>query len=819
MNTIETPLVSRFWWAFAALFLILGVGYSTLTPIFENSDETLHYPYVKHLADGQGLPLAVPGQLWNQEGTQHPLYYAIVAASTFWIDSDNLLDHLQRNPHWRFAEVRELINDNQNLVIHSPMDAFPYQRAALAIHIGRWWSLAFGLLTVVCTFLIAHHLFPNNLPLIVTTTALTALNPQFIRVSTTVSNDSLSAALTSLTVLLALKFTEPREWQTGQPGQATPVSFTHRPFVRSLFPPLLLGLLTGLALLTKLSSLTTLFLVSFIIFWRLFFLGETHQSPLQKMIRWWVIIGAITALLTSWWFVRNYYLYGEWLATETHLNLAGRNHLSLAEVWALRAETERAYWATFGWGQIRPPEWVYRLLFWFTRIGLISLTVALLAKLIQGPKTQPVPMNLENIDFAKIFFLLLWTGLNLVLYLRWVMEVGSVSHTRLIFPAITAISLLLALGWHALLPRRLAWGFSSLVTALFLLLNIYSLGWLLYPAFRPEPVESYEFEFGAPANSQLPTPHSLLPTPYSLLPTEVNLTFLDSLKLVSGHIYPKDQKSASAKSEIQARQGDVVIISTLWQVLAAMDKNYSVAAVLLAPDGSVLARRETYPGLGLRPTRYLHPGDVFRDDYPLKLESDVSEPIVARTAINLFDFESETRAGFPALDPAGNEVTPIVGQIKIVPKTWPRYQPNYTTHVNFAQAINLIGYDFTPSTFKPKGASRSSSTTPDPSSPHAQLTLYWQSLVPVSEDYVLFLHLLDSNGQTIVQADAPPTHNAYPTSWWAPGEVIADVHALPTTTGTVALRLGLYQLDSGQRLTITESNLPGQDNSVEIRLP
>ena len=81
-----------------------------------------------------------------------------------------------------------------------------------------------------------------------------------------------------------------------------------------------------------------------------------------------------------------------------------------------------------------------------------------------------------------------------------------------------------------------------------------------------------------------------------------------------------------------------------------MGKNYSVAAVLHAPDGSVLARRETYPGLGLRPTRYLNPGDTFVDVYPLELGVDVSEPIVAQATVNLFDFDSETRAGFPALD-------------------------------------------------------------------------------------------------------------------------------------------------------------------------
>jgi 4-amino-4-deoxy-L-arabinose transferase-like glycosyltransferase len=71
------------------------------------------------------------------------------------------------------------------------------------------------LLTVIATFQLARTLFPHNLPLVLTATTLTALNPQFIRVSATVSNDSLSAALTTLAVLLAFKFTEAQEWRIG----------------------------------------------------------------------------------------------------------------------------------------------------------------------------------------------------------------------------------------------------------------------------------------------------------------------------------------------------------------------------------------------------------------------------------------------------------------------------------------------------------------------------------------------------------------------------------------------------------------------------
>lgn len=743
-------------WLFAGLFLILGLGYSTLTPIFENSDETLHYPYIKHLADGQGLPLATPGQPWNQEGTQPPLYYAIVAASTFWINTDNLPEHLQTNPHWLFTEVRSLINDNQNLVLHGPADAFPYHNAALAIHIGRWWSLFFGLITVICTFLIARHLFPQQPALAVTATALTALTPQFLRVSATVSNDSLSAALAAFTVLLALKFTQPNDYSSaanyGIGGRGVNFKVRH---------VLILGLLAGLALLTKLSSLSVFFLVAFIIFWRLFFLGELQERPWLSLLGWLALAAAVVLLLNSWFLWRNYQLYGEWLATETHLNLAGRGYLSPGQIWDLRHEIERAYWATFGWGQIRPPEWVFVLLGWFSRIGLLGLVAGVLVKLVQGDRSRPIPLNTRHINLEHIILLAFWAALNLALYVRWITEVGSVSHTRLIFPAITALSLLLALGWHSLMPPRAGLWFAAALTVALVALNIYSLDWLIGPAFTP--------------NSS---------TPANLQP--VNVTFANSLMLSEGAVQPT-----------ATTHDNIVTVAAQWQVIAPADKNYSVSVLLLTSKGEVLARRETYPGLGLRPTRSLAPGQTFTDLYPLTLTAAPAEPLVARAVVSLFDFDSDTRAGFPALDAAGNEVTPVVGQLKLVPSPWPQYQPQQETSVTFGNAIQLTGYDLTPAN---------------------QLTLYWRSLAPVDADLTLFVHLLDEAGNIIAQADAPPTNGVYPTRWWSPGELIADRRELPAAPGVVSLRLGLYNAFNGQRLPVSESSLPVQDNGVIIPL-
>jgi hypothetical protein len=342
--------------------------------------------------------------------------------------------------------------------------------------------------------------------------------------------------------------------------------------------------------------------------------------------------------------------------------------------------------------------------------------------------------------------------------------VGSVSHTRLIFPAIAAISLLMAVGWHSLLPRQIHSWFSGLLFVSLVTLNLFSLGALIGPAFTPGTVEK-----NPPVTDSL------------------DVTFLERLKLVGG--------------DVIAGSDNEVAVEARWQVLAPMAENYSVSAVLIAPDGTVLGHRETYPGLGLRPTRYLEAGDRFTDRYPITLEASVTEPVIARAVVGLFDYDSADRTGFPALDADGNLVTPVVGLLKVVPDSWPEYHPETDTIVNFDNMIRLVGYDITVEVDS------------------TDLTLYWEPLTTIADDYTLFIHLLDEQNNIVAQADAPPTNNRYPTSWWATGEIIADRHILPNGSGPVRLKLGLYNPETGLRLPVNTSTLSTKDNGVFLDLP
>jgi hypothetical protein len=88
------------------------------------------------------------------------------------------------------------------------------------------------------------------------------------------------------------------------------------------------------------------------------------------------------------------------------------------------------------------------------------------------------------------------------------------------------------------------------------------------------------------------------------------------------------------------------------------------------------------------------------------------------------------------------------------------------------------------------------------------LDLYWQAFTPVAEDYQVFVHLLDEDGQRWAQKDGPPLLGARPTSSWQPGERLTDRRGLLLPSdmppASYHLRVGLYRLSDGSRLPTAE---------------
>ncbi len=84
-----------------------------------------------------------------------------------------------------------------------------------------------------------------------------------------------------------------------------------------------------------------------------------------------------------------------------------------------------------------------------------------------------------------------------------------------------------------------------------------------------------------------------------------------------------------------------------------------------------------------------------------------------------------------------------------------------------------------------------------------QLTLYWQALSPIERDYSVFVHVtdrddIDSPDDIVAQADSSaPVYGWYPTSRWAPGEIVRDdvVIRAPANRQARLVAVGLYYQD------------------------
>ena len=89
------------------------------------------------------------------------------------------------------------------------------------------------------------------------------------------------------------------------------------------------------------------------------------------------------------------------------------------------------------------------------------------------------------------------------------------------------------------------------------------------------------------------------------------------------------------------------------------------------------------------------------------------------------------------------------------------------------------------------------------------MTLHWQALREMTEDYTVFVHLTLADGQLVSQQDVQPLGGAKPTTSWTPGEMVDDPYELAIPVGALPgaywLWVGMYSQNTMKRLPIVES--------------
>jgi hypothetical protein len=134
----------------------------------------------------------------------------------------------------------------------------------------------------------------------------------------------------------------------------------------------------------------------------------------------------------------------------------------------------------------------------------------------------------------------------------------------------------------------------------------------------------------------------------------------------------------------------------------------------------------------------------------------------------------------------------------------------------FGANLWLLGYEIQPGALRPaisplEGADRRIIHHGDA----LQINLTWQTQQPLPYDYALFVHVLDQTGNVVAQRDTMLRQDEYPSSRWRPDEVVVERADLPLPAlapGTYTLKLGVYRMDSGERLPLAYPE-PGSDSS------
>jgi len=98
------------------------------------------------------------------------------------------------------------------------------------------------------------------------------------------------------------------------------------------------------------------------------------------------------------------------------------------------------------------------------------------------------------------------------------------------------------------------------------------------------------------------------------------------------------------------------------------------------------------------------------------------------------------------------------------------------------------------------------------------IDLTWIAQERMDQSYKLFVHLIESQTQELVgQVDTIPRDWQYPTNWWEKKEIITDTLTIPLPElgdGRYQLWLGLYDINTGERMIVETSTLPIADQTT-----
>ena len=538
------------------LLILLGfVGlasiYSVTVPLFEAPDETAHVDFVRFLRAKSSLPR----QGDSGEAHQPPLYYVLALIASSPANLDNLSAISRHNSDFMWAGTGQDIN----AVHHTAQEIFPWHGAALAVHLMRAMSVLMGTATVLMVYLTALEIYPHHPLIPLTATAIVAFNPQFLFISSVVNNDNLANACAAAAIWMIVRLL------VGHIDQWTLIG---------------LGLSLGAGLIAKQNILVLVLAAALVLVY-----VSIQQQNFRLLLKGMLAIGGSIVVIAGWWYGRNQILYGDIFGVNAFLAHRPQENSAVITSWELwrvfLGKMHRSFWGMFGWMNVPLPMWYHRLLLGLYVLAIVGGGIAWFRGRHRGRRQWIVWAFLGSLP---------------ILYVTWVVMYGyrfggSGWQGRYVFPALSAIGILLAASLAHLLPGRARVIPPLLTASAMLIVAVWALPAVIAPTY------SYVTK---PLSELKNAQHSM------------DLNFGTMIRL-AGY----DLSIAPTATEPQ------VGITLYWLVIDQPEKDYKVFVHLVDLDWVLHGQGDSYPLDGRFPTHAWRVGDLIVDSHRVYFDQPV----------------------------------------------------------------------------------------------------------------------------------------------------------------------------------------------------
>jgi hypothetical protein len=398
-----------------SLYFLLAVGYSLLMPIWEAPDEPAHYHLAWYLARKHNYA----SYQVNYEAQQPRMFYYLGS----WVI--RALDKV--NPKFSDYYLPKEFKYN----IRIPVRRFEWSdenyRFLLGVYALRWINIVFGGLALWVNWKTFKQIAPEKPILRLGALAFAALTPQYLHIMSSVNNDALGTLAGASLFYLAIQVTRESS---------------------NLLDLLSIVLALVLALTTKLTVLAISAALMMIVIWKWFF-GLKQQR--------WLILSCLVILLSVGIFYIFFPETTQSAISEIKWRLFSfrKNAFTYEYAKFILGQIIETYWGKVGWLAVGLPTWIFKFL---TVVGLIGMLLHT-SRLIKSGRGGPHFNSWIATWLVALFTILavIRNGLT-----------TNATQGRFLFPAIGALTLLMVVGWHDVLPER-AQHYLPLVVIIFML--------------------------------------------------------------------------------------------------------------------------------------------------------------------------------------------------------------------------------------------------------------------------------------------------------------------------------------------------------------